>query len=106
MVTLTLQNIALTTSLQKLSSMDEGKKLFFRQLTYIHYTHIQLFMHTYIHSCIPSNIHRPTSWGCEGGCRRFCHFSGGPLQQPARRSAGVPLIRTPVGAQCRRKAHL
>src|SRR6218665_4101925 len=27
------------------------------------------------------------SWGCEGGCRRFCHFEGGPLQQPARRRA-------------------
>src|SRR6218665_1740731 len=38
--------------------------------------------------------------GWEGGCRRFCHFSGGPLQQPARRSAGVPPGRTPVGAQC------
>src|SRR6218665_2311380 len=25
--------------------------------------------------------------GCEGGCHGFCHFSGGPLQQPARRSA-------------------
>src|SRR6218665_3475607 len=24
------------------------------------------------------------SWGSEGGCRRFCHFEGGPLQQPAR----------------------
>src|SRR6218665_3667023 len=27
------------------------------------------------------------SWGCEGGCRCFCHFEGGPLQQPARRRA-------------------
>src|SRR6218665_45656 len=24
------------------------------------------------------------SWGCESGCGRFCHFQGGPLQQPAR----------------------
>ena len=24
------------------------------------------------------------SWSCEGGCRRFCHFRGGPLQQPER----------------------
>src|SRR6218665_3770747 len=34
-------------------------------------------------------------WGCEGGCRRFCHFEGGPLQQPARRRACVPSGRTP-----------
>src|SRR6218665_2769312 len=46
------------------------------------------------------------SGGCESGCRRFCHFSGGLLKQPARRSACVPPGRTPVGTQCRRKAHL
>src|SRR6218665_1828531 len=27
------------------------------------------------------------SWSREGGCRRFCHLEGGPLQQPARRRA-------------------
>ena len=40
------------------------------------------------------------SWGCEGGCRRFCHF------EPARRRACVPPGRTPVGPQCRSEAHL
>src|SRR6218665_1727900 len=55
-----------------------------------------------IRSCIKS---LPLG-GCESGCRRFCHFSGGPLQQPVRRSACVPPGRTPVGTQCRRKAHL
>src|SRR6218665_507233 len=60
-------------------------------------------------SSAPSHqeLHQVTaSWGCESGCCRFCHFSGGPLQQPARWSAGVPPGRTPVGAQCRRKARL
>src|SRR6218665_950566 len=33
------------------------------------------------------------------------YFSGGPLQQPARWSACVPPGRTPVGTQCRCKAH-
>ena len=42
----------------------------------------------------------------EGGCRRFCHFEGGPLQQPARRRACVPSGRTSVGAQCCSEAHL
>src|SRR6218665_1227825 len=46
------------------------------------------------------------SWGCEGGCRRFCHVEGRPLQQPARRRACVPPGRTPVGPQCRSEAHL
>src|SRR6218665_3274559 len=46
------------------------------------------------------------SWGCEGGCRRFCRFEGGPLQQPARRRACVPSGRTPVCAQCCSEAHL
>src|SRR6218665_2865842 len=27
--------------------------------------------------------------GRDGGCSRFCHFEGGPLQQPARRRACV-----------------
>src|SRR6218665_3000056 len=38
-------------------------------------------------SSAPSHqeLHRVVaSWGCEGGCRRFCHVEGGPLQQPAR----------------------
>src|SRR6218665_3530145 len=46
------------------------------------------------------------SWGCEGGCRRFCHFEGGPLQQPARRRACVPSGRPPVCAKCCSEAHL
>src|SRR6218665_4026787 len=46
------------------------------------------------------------SWGCKGGCCHFCHFEGGPLQQPARRRACVPPGRTPVGPQCCSEAHL
>ena len=46
------------------------------------------------------------SWDCEGDCRQFCHFQGGPLHQPARRRDGVPPGGTPVGAQCRGEAHL
>ena len=32
------------------------------------------------------------SWSREGGCRRFCHCKGGPLQQPARRLDGLQSV--------------
>src|SRR6218665_3121867 len=34
------------------------------------------------------------TWGCKGGCHRFCHFQIGPLQQPA-------CLQEKLGAQCR-----
>src|SRR6218665_1904787 len=55
-----------------------------------------------IRSCIKS---LPLGAACEGSCRRFSHFEGGPLQQPPRRRACVPPGRTPVGPQCRSEAH-
>ena len=43
------------------------------------------------------------SLGCEGGCRRFYHFEGGPLQEPARlRASWMDSSRF----QCRSEAHL
>src|SRR6218665_481924 len=58
-------------------------------------------------STVAQELHQVVaSWIREGGCRRICHFEGGPLQQPVRRRAYVPSGRTPVGSKCCSEAHL